>query len=294
MLDPSTKIKELVSLVANQAKTDGVHTTTCAEVTVARSSLPLPRIPVPYSSSICFVFQGQKHVYLGGETYIYDPSKYLVVPMAMPLELSITNATPEKPLLAMAVELDLSILSDLLVTFKAPKTAELSTFPVLFVSDITDLLQDALIRLLKLLGNSEDLQILGKSIIREIMYWVLKGEQGIRLQQLMLRDSSSHRIISSIQYLNNNFQEQLSIDQIASVANMSSSSLHQKFKEVTSMTPIQYLKKIRLHRARELMVDSGITASDAGYKVGYSNPSQFGREFKRLFGLPPTQLLNAG
>jgi len=126
------------------------------------------------------------------------------------------------------------------------------------------------------------------------MYWVLKGEQGIRLQQLVLRDSSSHRIISSIQYLNNNFQEQLSIDQIASVANMSSSSLHQKFKEVTSMTPIQYLKKIRLHRARELMVDSGITASDAGYKVGYSNPSQFGREFKRLFGLPPTQLLNAG
>jgi len=163
--------------------------------------------------------------------------------------------------------------------------------PAPFVSPISSNVQDALIRLLRLLDIPDDLQVLGSGIVREIYYWVLQGEQGGQLRHLLFRDSGSYRIINLISYLNEHYAEQISIDEIAQIANMSTSALHQKFRDITCMSPLQYLKKIRLHNARILMVERGIKASDAGFKVGYTNPSQFSREFKRLFGLPPVQLV---
>jgi len=163
--------------------------------------------------------------------------------------------------------------------------------PALFVSRTSSTLQGALIRLLRLLSNPTDLRILGSSIVREILYRVLQGEQGGQLRHLVLRDSGSHRIATLVRFLNENYSERLTIADTARAASMSNSTLHHRFREVTSMSPLQYLKKIRLHHARTMMVDRGLNATEAGLQVGYGSASQFSREFKRLFGYPPGQVI---
>ena len=291
MIQISDRVEELTALMNKLAVEDGVFDTNWPELQVARFSAPIAKSPMPYKASICFAIQGQKRVFLGDQIYAYHVLNYLVVPMVMPLDLEITQASPEKPLLGLALELDLAILSELLLNMKSPANKVNHHQPAPFVSPISSDVQDALIRLLRLLDSPADLQVLGAPIVREIYYWVLQGEQGDQLRHLLLRDSGSYRIINLISYLNKHYTEQLSIDEIAQIANMSTSALHQKFRNITCMSPLQYLKKIRLHNARILMLERGINASDAGFKVGYTNPSQFSREFKRLFGLPPVQMV---
>ena len=291
MPQTSDKAEELITLMNSLVIEDGVFDTNWPGLQVARFSAPQARFPMPYKASICFAIQGQKRVFLGDKIYTYDSFNYLVVPMAMPLDLEITQASVQKPLLGLALELDLTMLSELLLNINRPTKVVSQNQPALFVSRVSSNLQDALIRLLRMLDKPTDLQVLGGAIVREILYWVLQGEQGDQLRHLLLRDSGSYRIINLISYLNEHYSEQISIDEIAQITNMSASALHQKFRDVTCMSPIQYLKKIRLHNARKLMVERGIKASDAGFKVGYTNPSQFSREFKRLFGLPPVQLV---
>ncbi|MCK5396439.1 MAG: AraC family transcriptional regulator [Gammaproteobacteria bacterium] len=291
MAQISDRAEELTALMNSLVAEDGIFDTSWPGLQVARFSAPQARSPMPYKASICFAVQGQKRVFLGDEIYTYDPFNYLVVPMAMPLDLEITQASEQKPLLGLALEFDLTMLSELLLNINTPTKMVSQKQPALFVSPISFNVQDALIRLLRLLNKPADLQVLGAAIVREIYYWVLQGEQGDQLRHLLLRDSGSYRIVNLISYLNEHYTEQISIDEIAQIANMSTSALHQKFRDVTCMSPLQYLKKIRLHNARILMVERGIKASDAGFKVGYTNPSQFSREFKRLFGLPPVQMV---
>jgi len=291
MIHTSDRIEELTALMNTLVVEDGVFDTNWPGLQVARFSAPIAKSPMPYKASICFAIQGQKRVFLGDEIYSYNALNYLVVPMVMPLDLEITHASPDQPLLGLALELDLTILSELLLNIKIPEKLVNHNQPAPFVSPISSNVQDALIRLLRLLDIPDDLQVLGSGIVREIYYWVLQGEQGGQLRHLLFRDSGSYRIINLISYLNEHYAEQISIDEIAQIANMSTSALHQKFRDITCMSPLQYLKKIRLHNARILMVERGIKASDAGFKVGYTNPSQFSREFKRLFGLPPVQLV---
>ena len=288
--------RELARLVGSIAGEDGLFETNWPGLLVSRISAPLLRQPIPYKPSLCVVVQGQKQIFLGERAYTYDPHNYLVVPMALPLEMEVARATQKNPVLGMGLELDLTTISELLLNVDDPSPPlpmVSHNQPALFVSQVSSTLQESLIRLLRLLANPTDLRILGPSIVREILYRVLQGEQGGQLRHLVLRDSSSHRIASITRFLNENYSERLSIDDIARVAGMSTSALYHKFREVTRMSPLQYLKKIRLHHARTLMVARGLNASEAGFQVGYTNPSQFSREFKRLFGFPPGQLVNA-
>jgi len=288
--------RELARLVGSIAAEDGLFETNWPGLMVSRISTPLLRQPIPYKPSLCVVVQGRKQIFLGQRAYTYDPHNYLVVPMALPLEMEVARATTKNPVLGLGLDLDLTTISELLLNVDGPPltlpTVSQSQ-PAIFVSRVSSTLQGALIRLLRLVADPTDLRILGPSIVREILYRVLQGEQGGQLRNLVLQDSSSHRIAGITRFLNEHYSERLSIDDIARVAGMSTSALHHKFREVTSMSPLQYLKKIRLHHARTLMVARGLNASEAGYKVGYANPSQFSREFKRLFGVPPVQLLKA-
>jgi len=286
--------RELSRLVGSLATTDGLFDTDWPGLMVSRISAPVPRQPVPYKPSLCMIVQGQKHIFLGEHTYTYNPLQYLIVPMALPLEMQIDNASVDSPVLGLGLELDLTLVSELLLGMDDPPPP-LSTagnrLPGLFISRTSALLQDALIRLLRLLADPTDLRILGPSTVKEVLYRVLQGEQGGQLRNLVLRDRGSYRIAGLISFLNDHYNEKLTLDEIAGVAGMSPSTLHHKFREVTSMSPLQYLKKIRLHYARTMMIDRGLNASEAGFRVGYTNPSQFSREFKRMFGLPPGRLV---
>lgn len=286
--------RELAELVGSVASEDGLFETAWSGLLVSRVSEPVARQPIAYKPSLCMVVQGRKRIFLAGESYSYDPLNYLVVPLALPLEMEIPQASPEVPVLGLGLELDLAIVSELLLGVDDSPLPVRKTGPgrqALFVSRTGPALQDALIRLLRLLDSPADLRILGPSVVREITYRLLQGGQAGQLRQLVLRDSGSYRIASLIRFLNENYHERLSTQDIARVAGMSTSSLHHKFREVVGMSPLQYLKKIRLHQARTMMMDRGLNAGEAGFRVGYSNPSQFSREFKRLFGLPPGQMM---
>ncbi len=289
----SDRNRKLARLVGAQAVEDGLFDTAFPGLAVSRISAPMPRMHMTYQPSLCVVVQGQKCIYVGQEVHTYNPLNHLVVPLAMPLEMEVAQATHENPMLGLGLQLDLALISELLLTMdeSVPSFPAKQKSPkAIFVSPTSSAIQDALIRLMELLAQPADLHILGPGITREIYYRLLQSEQGGNLRQLVQNGSNGHRIASLIRFLNQNYEQPLSIEEIASHAGMSHSSLHQKFRDVTEISPLQYLKRIRLHHARVAMVEKGLSAREAGYQVGYANPSQFSREFKRMFGVPPGQM----
>lgn len=284
--------RSLAELIEPWAPHDGRHASPLPGLSFIRLSHPSARLPVVYKSCICFVAQGSKRAFLGGRVYSYDPQNYLVLSVPLPLVSEILQASPEKPFISISLEIDPSVVTDLLLELgeaEPPPARGQAAQPGLFVSRMSGDLESAVARLLTALDSPLDRRILAPLAVREILYRILAGEQGDLLRAVALHDSRSHRIARVVRFLNTRYGEPLTISEIAREANMSASTLHHTFKEVTSVSPLQYLKQIRLHQARLLMLQGGLSAGEAAHQVGYGSPSQFSREFKRLFGIAPTQ-----
>ncbi len=282
----------LVPLIEQYALDEGVNETEWPGLVLGRSSQPVPRFPLLYVPSICVVAQGRKHVYVGDDQIIYDPLHYLVVALPMPLEAEIVEASAEEPFLSFALEIDVSMVGKLLLEMAEEEhrpEAKIHPAQAIYASPMTDDLLEAVLRLFRALENPIDRRILGPGAVREILYHILRGEQGSFLRAIALRDSGSHRIAHIVRFLQENYNQSLDISSIAGFAGMGNSTLHHIFEKIVGQSPIQYLKKIRLHQARLMIVSNGLNASEAAYKVGYNNASQFSREFKRQFGLPPNR-----
>ncbi len=254
--------------------------------------IPVPRFPLLYSPSLCIVAQGRKHVYVADDHIVYDPLHYLVVALPMPLEAEIVVASAKEPFLSLALEIDVSMVGKLLLEMAEeelqPETM-INPTQAIYASPMTADLLEAVLRLFRALENPIDRRILGPGAVTEILYHILRGEQGSFLRALALRDSGSHRIAQVVRFLQENYNQSLDISSIAGFAGMGNSTLHHAFEKIVGQSPIQYLKKIRLHQARLMIVSNGLGASEAAYNVGYNNPSQFSREFKRQFGLTPSR-----
>ncbi len=282
----------LVPLIEKYAVAEGVTETEWPGLTVGRSNQPVPRFPLLYSPSICVVAQGRKHVYMADSHIIYDPLHYLVVALPMPLEAEIAVASTKQPFLSLALEIDVSIVGRLLLEMAEEEhrpEAKIDPAYAIYTSSMNDDLLDAVVRLLRSLETPANRRILGPGAVKEILYHILRGEQGSFLRALALRDSRSHHIAQIVRFLQENYHQSLDISSIAKYAGMGNSTLHHLFEKIVGQSPIQYLKKIRLHQARLMIVSNGLNASEAAYKVGYNNASQFSREFKRQFGLPPSR-----
>lgn len=266
---------------------DGEHRTRVEGVVLWRMSNPIPRHPVVYQPRIVIVAQGRKRGYLGGLMYCYDPYQYLVLAVPLPFECE-TEATPDEPLLAAAVDIDSTMLGEMLLEMDegAPKVAVPRG---IYASALTADLSEAVIRLMECLASPLDSRMLGRQLVREIVYRVLRGEQGDALRALANRNDHFTQIARVLRYIHTDYAQPLSTHELARLAGMSLSVFHQKFKGVTDTSPIQYIKHIRLHRARTLMAYEGHNAGMAANEVGYESQSQFGREFKRLFGVTPAQ-----
>jgi AraC-like DNA-binding protein len=210
----------------------------------------------------------------------------------MPLEAEIVVASAKQPFLALALEIDVSMVGKLFLEMAEedhlPETRP-NPKQAIYASPMDDDLLDAFERFLRALENPVDRRVLGPGAVKEILYHILRGEQGSFLRALALRDSGSHRIAQIIRFLQENYNQSIDISSIARFAGMGNSTLHHVFEKIVGQSPIQYLKKIRLHQARLMIVSNGLSASEAAYKVGYNNASQFSREFKRQFGLPPSR-----
>jgi AraC-like DNA-binding protein len=282
----------LVPFIEKYALDEGVTETPWPGLVVGRSDKPVPRFPLLYSPSLCIVAQGRKHVYLADDHISYDPLHYLVVTLPMPLEAEIVEASAKQPFLSLALEIDVSMVGKLLLEMAEeelqPETM-INPTQAIYASPMTADLLEAVLRLFRALENPIDRRILGPGAVTEILYHILRGEQGSFLRALALRDGGSHRIAQIVRFLQENYNQSLDISSIAGFAGMGNSTLHHAFEKIVGQSPIQYLKKIRLHQARLMIVSNGLGASEAAYNVGYNNPSQFSREFKRQFGLPPSR-----
>jgi len=278
--------RRLVELLGTLATREWFTPSPLEEVCFIRSSKPTPRAPIAYDPSIVIIAQGRKLGYLGGEVYTYDPYNYLVLSVPLPFECE-TVATPEEPLLGVAVRVDAAQVSELLLEMD-DSGGPLGKVPRgIYSTPLTEDLICATVRLLECFENERDARILGPSVVREIIYRVLCGEQGGALRALAARHSHFGQIAKVLRRMHTEFDAEFDIATLALEANMSVSSFHNNFKAVTAASPLQYLKSIRLHKARILMVRDGFNASTAASKVGYESASQFSREFKRYFGTTP-------
>ncbi len=285
----------LAEVVGSRCQQDGITETSVNGLRLYRSSMCTPRQPVVYTPTICIVAQGRKQVHVGNQTYGYDPDNYLINSLIFPMEAEVLDASPELPYLGLSLEIDNQIVGQLMLDMsrydsdagiiRAGQNTELVS-----ASSLNNQLLQQIIRLVELEQNVMDRQILGGSLKREIFYEVLKGPQGGMLRNCINNHVGAHRVAHVIHYIEQNYKKPLDIEMISSVANMSHSSLHDHFKEVTSMSPMQFVKSLRLHQARLLLLE-GTSVAEACYSVGYSSHSQFSREFKRLFGESPKSLL---
>ncbi|WP_313046939.1 AraC family transcriptional regulator [Atlantibacter hermannii] len=273
-----------VNLLKNNE--DGIHAL-LPDIRLLYGTQPHPRTPVMYQPGIIFLFSGNKTGYLNNRVFRYDANEYLLLTVPLPFECE-TYATPETPLAGIRINVDVQQLQTLLMdigedeAFRPAQCASGINSAVL-----SDEILCAIERLIDVLEKPLDARILGKSIIREILYHVLMGPRGGALLALVSRQTHFSLISRVLKRIENQYTENLTVDQLALDANMSVSAFHHNFKSVTSTSPLQYIKTFRLHKARMLIVHDGMKASAAAMRVGYESASQFSREFKRYFGVTP-------
>lgn len=288
----ANQCQKLAALVTRhtEGKGNGFQKTDIEQLEFQREDKAGVALHGVYEPIFAILLQGKKEALLCNEIYRYGVAQYLVVSVDLPLSGFIVEATPDKPYLGFKLSLDPRQLCDIITAQAKPITSKKeNSVRGLFVSNIDAPLIDCAIRLTELLDTPEHIPILAPMIIREIYYRLLIGEQGEAIRQIATSDSNMQRIAFVIKHLTTNFTKAMRVEDLALQANMSVSSFHHHFKKVTSMSPLQYQKQLRLLSARRLMLAENSNAVNAAYKVGYESPSQFSREYSRMFGASPIE-----
>ena len=280
----------LRALVAGIAR----WTTDCEEFRTAVPGLTFYHHDAPteprsglHEPSICLIAQGTKRVLLENDSFEYDVNTYLIASVHLPTTYQVLTASPDEPYLGLLLKFDLRELSQLMVDSNLALPPAPQSSRGMATGEVTLSLLSAFQRLVSLLDEPENISILAPIIQREILYRLLVGDQGARLRQIASTGSRSHQIARAIDWLKGNFTRQLRIEDLAEQAHMSASSFHNHFRSLTSLSPLQYQKQLRLQEARRLMLAEHLDATTAAFRVGYESSSQFSREYSRLFGAPP-------
>ncbi len=284
-----SKCKELAALVARHTdgRGSGAHKTEINYLGFTRESDTCTATRGVCEPILGIVVQGKKEVLLGEETYRYGVAQYLVVSVDLPICGFAVEATPDQPYLGFKLDLDPVQLCDIIAQTYPSMGKKEDSVRGLFVSDADTSLIDCAIRLTQLLDTPQDIPFLAPMIVREIYYRLLMGEQGEAVHQIATSGSNMQRIAEAIKLIKADFTKPLRVEDLAEQSNMSLSSFHRHFKQVTSMSPMQYQKQLRLLKARYLMFAENTDATSTAYQVGYESPSQFSREYSRMFGAPP-------
>jgi len=280
--------ERIAFLLNNVATHEGIHPTLVDGVGVARHSSSLPRTSVVYEPVIVFVGQGRKRSYLGDQVYVYDPSTYFVLSVPLPAECE-WDATPEEPVLVLGIKIDPTMLGEILLAMDEPLLPQREMPKAVTTHTLSDQLGGTIIRLLECLQSPLDSRMLGEQIVREILYRVLREEQDGALRAFASRNGNFMQIARVLKEVHSDSSKPFSVEGMATRAAMSVAAFHHNFKLVAGSSPLQYLKRIRLDRARRLMIHNGFNASTAAKAVGYESASQFSREYKRQFGVTPVE-----
>jgi AraC-like DNA-binding protein len=240
-----------------------------------------------YKPCLCVVVQGAKRVAFGSEALDYDELQCLIISVDLPAVGHVTRATAAQPYLAIALEFDVGVMRAVMEELDNPPQPNEDVGPGIFVDTMVPPLADCMLRLIRMLETPRAIPVLYPAIMREICFWLLTGAHGDEVCKLALPNSHTRRIADAIHLLRDNFSRPVRVEELAAAARMSPSSFHQHFKALTSMTPLQYQKQLRLLEARRLMMAGGANVSSAAYRVGYESASQFSREYSRMFGAAP-------
>ncbi len=282
-------LEKLIDVIGRHAKGDGMHATPIAGVTLVRSSTPTVPMPVVYEPTLCLIVQGRKRVAAGTVSYVYDASTYLVASVDIPVMGSVIEASETSPYLCLVLDLDMAVLSELALRHPAADEHNDRPGAGIELTATTPALLDAAVRLASLLDTPHDIEALAPLTIREMLYRLLTGSANGIVRQMARADSRLRQVAKAIAWIRAHYAQSWSIDHLAEFAGMSRSTFHTHFKAVTSMSPLEFRSQLRLQEARRLMVADAVDAAGAGYQVGYESPSQFSRDYVRLFGLPPAR-----
>jgi AraC-like DNA-binding protein len=285
----SPLLEAVTDYVESQGGGQGLFPTQIPSVNVVRSFQSMMPMRQVYRPSLCVVIQGAKEIHFGSDRLEYQAMQCLVVSVELPASGRIVEASAEKPYLGVMIDLDVGVLREVLEQLDTPPTAPTEPGPCVFVGNVDQPLADCILRLVRMSDTPKAIPILYPSLMREICYWLLSGPHGSDLCSLALPETNTERLAKAIRMLHVDFAGTLRVEHLADVAQMSSSSFHQHFKALTSMTPLQFQKQLRLLEARRLMVSEAANVADAAYQVGYESASQFSREYSRTFGIAPKQ-----
>lgn len=281
--------REMTSLIARWAPSDGEHRTAVPSLALFRRSSPSECESCIAKPSLVLAVQGQKRVVLAGESYDYGPMNGLVTLMDLPIMARVVTASAEEPNLCLTYELDLQTVARLMSEMDLSPPRFVAEGRALSLCPVSGVLLDVMLRFLRLLDEPTSIPILGPLVERELLYRLLTSEHGMLLRHLAMAESQTGKIARAITFLRQHYAEPLRIVALADHVGMSVSSLHHHFKAVTSMSPLQYQKHLRLHEARQILIRSRSDVTSAAYNVGYESPSQFSRDYSRLFGVPPSK-----
>jgi AraC-like DNA-binding protein len=257
------------------------------ELMLVRRAAPSAPCSGTYTPSVIVVAQGSKRVDLGQTTFVYDQSRFLLTSIDLPIVSQVVEASEAKPLLAMAIKLEMPMVRELLSQEEVRVRDASSNSPAMVTGEITAELLSACCRLVDLLATPQDIPYLRGLIQREIIYRLLCGPEGARLRAIATSGDQSHRTARAISWIRDNYAKPVRVDDLAEIAGMGVSTLHHHFRVLTHMSPLQYQKQLRLQAARGLMLIDGLDASTVAFEVGYESVSQFNREYSRFFGQPP-------
>lgn len=285
---------EQAQLMAALAQAEGVNQTHLPAVKIYKISQVRPREPLCYEQGLIIVGQGAKRVYFGGSMYEYNQDNYLVLSVPIPAECE-TSASVDQPFLAMTIDIEIDRLNRLIgrmgddfghAMLKAPERQ-----PGLSLAPMQPALLDAVLRLLRALQSPLESSAIGLGILEELMFRVLCGEHASALYALTLKNTHLARIDKALKQIHAHFARPMNVESLARMVNMSPSAFHRSFKDVTSSSPLQYLKKLRLNKARLLLSEQGLRVNEAAAQVGYESATQFSREFKRHYGSAPVEYI---
>lgn len=279
--------KTLAQTIGSRVSKPGDFSTPITGLGFFRREHPAPPVVCMVEPSIILVAQGEKQLWVGGEGYPYDTSRFLVTSLDLPANSEVLAASPEQPCLGLTLKLDLRMLAELIAQSDLPPTRDRSVAKGVGIGSVTVAMQTSFERLLALLDEPEAIPVLAPLIQREIHYRLLQSDQASRLRQITSVDGQGYRIAKAIDWLKLNYTSALRVDELATRVQMSTPTFHHHFRQLTAMSPLQYQKWLRLNEARRLMLNEHQDVSSAAFKVGYESPSQFSREYSRLFGVPP-------
>jgi AraC-like DNA-binding protein len=285
--------RELARKIADRTVAEGVTLTEIPGLGLSRRSVPSACASAAYEPSLVVFVQGEKRINVGKTTYICDGSNFLLTSVDLPVVSQVIGATPKEPMLGLVLKLEMPAVREILSQQEFHLHGESTDARGMAVGVTSLELLDACLRLVDLLASPQDIPFLSSLIQREVIYRLLRSPQGKNLRAIATLGEQSHRTAKAVEWLRMNYAKPLRVEELATMARMGVSTLHHQFRTLTAMSPLQYQKQLRLHVARERMINEGLDAASAAFEVGYESASQFSREYSRFFGQPPMRDVKA-